>query len=662
MRFLLVGNPNCGKTTVFNNLTKSNAKVGNWAGVTVEKRIGEYKDGNDRIEIVDLPGIYSLSPCKEDEIIARNAILKGNADVLINVIDATSLERSLYLTTQLIELSMPVVLAFNMMDEIQDSDTKLDLGAISKALSVPIVPITAKEGAGLDSLISAAKKATEACEPKSILLETDLAGTILQIEKLLSKITQNNIRFTTIKLMEDDSLVKQEIYLAPTLKNDIYRVIADQPHHLPDTIIQYRHKFTRNLIEATYKKGKASKDEARTEKYDDLILHRVFAVPLFLLTMFIVFQITFGPVGRTLSDWIDSGFSDYISPAVAKSLMDMGVADWLCSLICDGVLVGIGTVLTFMPQVVLLFLLLSILDDFGYTARTAFIMEALLNKIGLTGQSFIPMLMGFGCSVPAIMASRSLQSEKDRRLTIMITPFMSCSARLPVYAVFAGAIFAKMSGVVVFSLYLLGIVVSIISGLILSKTVFRKESATSVFELPKYRTPSLRSILFRVLNKSKDFILRAGTIMFMASVIIWFFQTFDIYFEIAADNSTSMFAGLGRFLAPIFAPLGFGNWQASVALLTGVIAKESVVATLAILYNAASDASLAEVISQSFTPLTAYAYLVFVLLYTPCLSAISVMARELNSVKWTVFSLFSQTCLAWLVSFLVFQIGGLFFK
>ncbi len=662
MRFLLVGNPNCGKTTVFNKLTKSNARVGNWAGVTVEKKIGEYRDINDRIEIVDLPGIYSLSPCKEDEIIARNAILKGGADVLINVIDATNLERSLYLTTQLMELSIPVVLALNMMDEIKESDTKIDIDAISKALSLPIVPIKAKEGEGLDNLMSDAKRATETFAPKSVLSNTDLANPILSIEKLLSKITQNNVLFTTIKLMEDDALVKQELYLAPTLETDINRVLKDQRRNLSDTIIQYRHKFVRELIADTYKKGNASKEEMRTEKYDNIILHKIFAVPLFLLTMFIIFQITFGPVGKTLSDWIDVAFVDYINPAVAIWLSDMGVSEWLCSLICDGVLTGIGTVLTFMPQVVLLFLFLSLLDDIGYTARTAFIMEALLNKIGLTGQSFIPMLMGFGCSVPAIMASRSLQSEKDRRLTIMITPFMSCSARLPVYAVFAGAIFAKLSGVVVFSLYLLGIIVSIISGLILSKTVFRKDSETSVFEMPKYRSPSFRSILFRVLNKSKDFIQRAGTIMFMASVIIWFFQTFDIYFEFVADNSTSMFADVGRFIAPIFTPLGFGNWQASVALLTGVIAKEAVVATLAILYKAPSDASLFVAVAQSFTPLTAYAYLVFVLLYTPCLSAISVMARELNSVKWTIVSILTQTFIAWIVSLLIFQIGSLFLQ
>ncbi len=660
MRFLLVGNPNCGKTTVFNRLTKSNAKVGNWAGVTVEKRIGHYKELDDNIEIIDLPGIYSLSPYKEDEVIARNAILKDKADALINVIDATNLERSLYLTTQLIELSIPVVLAINMMDEIQASGSRIDIDTISKALSVPVVPIKAKEGEGLDKLIHVAKKETENCKANSVLLKTELAEKIFSIEKLLSKITQNNVLFSAIKLMEDDSLVKQDMYLAPMLEIDIVGVISSHKGNLPDDIIRHRHSFARKLVEGVYIKGTKSKEEQRTEKYDNILLHKFYAVPLFLFIMFVIFQITFGSIGSTLSDLIDITFSEYINPMAAAALSSMGTADWLVSLITDGILVGIGTVLTFMPQVVLLFLLLSILDDFGYTARTAFIMEALLNKIGLTGQSFIPMLMGFGCSVPAIMASRSLQSEKDRRLTIMITPFMSCSARLPVYAVFATAIFANLSGLVVFSLYLLGVIVSIITGLILSKTVFKNDLTTNVLELPKYRRPSFRSIVFRVLNKSKDFILRAGTIMFIASVIIWFFQTFNIYFEFAADNSTSMFADLGRFIAPIFAPLGFGNWQASVALLTGVIAKEAVVATLAVLYSAGTDASLIETIGQSFTPVATYAYLVFVLLYTPCLSAISVMARELNSVKWTLFSILFQTFLAWFISLIVFQIGSLF--
>ncbi len=660
MRFLLAGNPNCGKTTVFNRLTKSHARVANWAGVTVEKRIGYYVDGSEKIEIVDLPGIYSLSPNKEDEIIARNAIIKDDADVIINIADATNLERALYLTTQLMELSIPVVLVLNMMDEVASANSSIDLDAISKALFLPVVPITAKTGEGLEELIRTAKREAQNREPKSILLQTDLAEAISALKSALLKISCNNVLFTTIKFMEGDKIVKEDLYLAPSIESEIGRILADSKENLQETIISYRYAFIRDTVKQVYRKGAGSYEESPSDKADNLLLHKFLAIPLFLAIMFVIFQITFGFIGSTLTDLIDGAFSNTICPFVTEVLSSGGTQDWLISLIVDGGLVGIGTVLSFLPQVVLLFLFLSLLDDIGYTARTAFIMEFLLNKIGLTGQSFIPMLMGFGCSVPAIMAARSLQSEKDRRLTIMLTPFMSCSARLPVYGVFAAAIFAKASGVVVFSIYMIGVIVAMLCGFILSKTVFKYEKATYVFELPKYRKPSFGSILFRVINKSKDFIIRAGTIMFTASLIIWFLQTFDIYFDFVSDNSQSMFAAIGRFISPVFAPLGFGEWQASVALLTGVIAKEAVVATLAILYNSADNGSLLAAIGQHFTPLVAYAYMVFVLLYTPCLSSIAIMSREFNSIKWTVFALFTQTALAWLFAFFIFQVGSLF--
>ncbi len=658
MRFVLAGNPNSGKTTLFNRLTKSHAKVGNWSGVTVEKRIGFYQDHQERIEIVDLPGIYSLSPYKEDELIARKAIVAHGVDAIINVVDATNLERSLLLTTQLMELSVPVLLVLNMMDELKTDGSTVDTKRISAELGLPVIAISAKTGEGLDELIETTKQLSDT-EPKSVLLRTEMAEAIHAIRSLLFKISCPNDLFTTIKLMESDKIVQQELYLAPSLAQDIQTVLVSMGANLDDRIITHRHHFIQGMIQSCYKKGQQLVQENKTEKADRFLLHKYFALPLFLLIMFAIFQITFGFVGSTLSDWIDVAFSESISPWAATVLANSGVSERMVSLVVDGVLAGIGSVLTFMPQVILLFLLLSLLDDIGYTARTAFMMEALFNKLGLTGQSFIPMLMGFGCSVPAIMSARSLQSEKDRRLTILMIPFMSCSARLPVYGVFAAALFAKQSGTVVFSLYLIGILVSLLTALLLNRTLFRSENSTTVFELPKYRYPSLRSVVFRVLNKSKDFLVRAGTIMFAASVVIWFFQSFDIYFELVQDNSNSMFADLGRLLAPLFKPLGFGNWQASVALLTGVIAKEAVVSTLSILYGGGQE-SLLGAISSHFTPLVAYAYMVFVLLYTPCLSSIAVMQREFNSFKWTVFALASQTGLAWVIAFLIYQIGSIF--
>ncbi len=659
MRFILAGNPNSGKTTLFNRLTKSNAKVGNWAGVTVESRVGFYKDNQENIEIIDLPGIYSLSPHKEDELIARKAIVANGVDAIINVADATNLERSLMLTTQLMELSVPVILALNMIDEIKEDGSALDTELISRELGIPVVCICAKAGEGLEQLIQTTKKQLFDIKPKSILLRTEMADAIQSIRSLLFKISCRNDLFTTVKLMESDKIIQKELYLAPSLANDIYTVLESMGENVVDRIVAHRHSFIQALMQSAFKKGHQSVQENQTEKADSFLLHKYFALPLFFLIMFVIFQITFGFVGSTLSDWIDIAFSEIINPWVATVLANMDVSERIVSLVVDGILAGIGSVLTFMPQVVLLFLLLSLLDDIGYTARTAFIMEALFNKIGLTGQSFIPMLMGFGCSVPAIMSARSLQSEKDRRLTIMMIPFMSCSARLPVYGVFAAALFAKGGGTVVFSLYMLGIIVSLLIALLLNRTLFRSQNNTTVFELPKYRHASLRSIMFRVLNKSKDFLIRAGTIMFTASVVIWFFQSFDIYFELVQDNANSMFADVGRILAPLFAPLGFGNWQASVALLTGIIAKEAVVSTLSILYGGGEE-SLLSAISSHFTPLVAYAYMVFVLLYTPCLSAIAVMQREFNSMKWTVFALVSQTGLAWVIAFMIYQIGSMF--
>ncbi len=671
VRFALAGNPNSGKTTLFNTLTGSRAKVGNWSGVTVEKNEGLLKFGNEKIFITDLPGINSLSPFTEDEIIARNFIIYNKPNLIINIIDATNLSKSLYLTTQLMEIGIPVVVALNMMDEVKASGDILDAKLLESELGIPVVPISARDGEGIEALI-------QACESyykkpyvaKSILESFEIFSPIQQIINLLLKTGCKNVLYNTIKLVEGDKLVIGDIYLGPSLHKEITTTLDNFKKSTQasgggskdfETVIsESRYNFSDSLVNKVLVKNTKAEQESLTDKVDSILLSRVLAIPIFLLIMFVIFQITFGAFGSFLTDLIDVTVNQDLAAKVQDALVANGVNEMLIGLIVDGVFVGVGTVLTFLPQVVLLFFFLSFMEDTGYTARTAFIMDGFLRKMGLSGRSFIPMLMGFGCSVPAIMASRSLKSESDRRITMLITPFMSCGARLPVYAVFTGALFASGSGAVVFSLYIFGIVIAILSGTILSKTVLKGEQSPFLIDLPPYRMPKMSTVLFRMFGKSKDFVVRAGTIMLLASIVIWFLQTYDIYFQVVEDNSYSMFADIGAFIAPIFAPLGFGTWQASVALLTGVIAKEAVVSTLAILYNAPEESTqLLQTISQAFTPLTAYAYMVFVLLYMPCVAAFATVARELNSFKWTMFSILFQTGIAWIAAFLIYNVGRL---
>ncbi len=668
--FSLAGNPNSGKTTLFNELTGSRAKVGNWSGVTVEKNIGVLKHSKEQIRLVDLPGINSLSPYTEDEIIARNSIIHDKPKLIINIIDATNLSKSLYLTTQIMELGIPLVIALNMMDEVKENGDKIDVKKLEAELLIPVIPISAKTGEGIDNLIEICESYYKKdYEPKSVLEKFDIFEPIYQIIRLLKKTGCKNVLYNTIKLVEGDKLVIDDLYLAPSLKEEIETIIFDFKKNISDdtknkdfqTIIsEARYKYSDRIVSEVYEKNKQPISETKTDKIDNIVLHKIFAIPIFIIIMFIIFQITFGAFGSFLTDFIDVTINQNLAGIVREAMLSAGVSEWSIGLIVDGIFVGVGTVLTFLPQVVLLFFFLSFMEDTGYTARTAFIMDSLLSKVGLSGRSFIPMLMGFGCSVPAIMACRSLKSESDRRITMLITPFMSCGARLPVYAIFAGALFSNGSGLVVFSLYIFGIIVAIISGTILSKTVLKGQQSPFIMDLPPYRMPKISTVLFRMYGKSKDFIIRAGTIMLLASVVIWFLQTYDIYFQIVDDNSNSMFAGIGSFMAPIFKPLGFGTWQASVALLTGVIAKEAVVSTLAILYNAPEESTqLLTTISQAFTPLTAYAYMVFVLLYMPCIAAFSTIARELNSIKWTLFSIAFQTGIAWIAAFIIYNVGSL---
>ncbi len=669
--FSLVGNPNSGKTTLFNTLTGRKARVGNWSGVTVEKNVGRLKQCDDKINLIDLPGIPSLSPFTEDEIIARNAIIQDKPNLIINIVDATNLAKSLYLTTQLMELNIPIVVALNMMDEVAESGDKIDAKKLAEALGMPVIPISAKTGEGLPALIQACTAYTaQTYVPKTILENFALFTPIGQVMQLLLKTGCKNVLYNTIKLVEGDRLVKDDLYLAPSLQNEIERILTDFLSHIeyPETvgkdfetmISESRYHYADRLVSDVVTRSHVVKAESRTDRVDRILLHKVFAIPIFLLIMFVIFQITFGAFGSFLTDLIDVTINQKLASSVHDFLVASGASEMSVRFIVDGIFVGVGTVLTFLPQVTLLFFFLSFMEDTGYTARTAFMMDSFLQKMGLSGRSFIPMLMGFGCSVPAIMSCRSLKSESDRRITMLITPFMSCGARLPVYAVFAGALFAKGSGLVVFSLYVLGIVVAIFSSALLSKTILKGEQAPFIMDLPPYRMPKMFTVLFRMYGKSKDFVVRAGTIMLLASIVIWFLQTYDIYFQVVEDNSNSMFAAIGAFMAPFFAPLGFGTWQASVALLTGVIAKEAVVSTLAILYNAPEESSqLLTTISQAFTPLSAYAYMVFVLLYMPCVAAFATIARELNSFKWTFFSIIFQTGVAWIAAFLIYNVGRL---
>ncbi len=668
-RIALTGNPNSGKTTLFNQLTGTRQTTGNWPGVTVEKKEGVVRHSHGHLYVVDLPGIYSLSPYSMEEVISRNYIQDEKPDIVVNIVDATHLERNLYLTLQLKKLGRPLVVALNMMDEVTAMGDRIDIPLLSSLIGAPVVPVSAKLGTNLDDLIGVIWEMSFKGDPEIYPKFGGHHGRHgLQdghgrrghphnrpgfLGHLHHHLDHRGQPEATAGRAADHEFHDYHAYFDHFRHVDHSEILqADfRPETEEETAAMYHEAVS--IHDRVYQHANGKDALSLSDKIDRILTNRVLALPAFLLIMFLVFQLSFSAaVGGRLTEGLDYLFNHLIGGWVSSLLDYAGAAPWVGSLLVGGVISGVGGVLTFVPQITLLFLSLTILEDSGYMARAAFITDRLFQKLGLTGRSFIPMLLGFGCTVPAVMAARSLGSEKERRLTIMITPFMSCGARMPIYAFFAATFFVKNQGLVSFSMYVIGIVVAILSAALLSRTVFRGADAPFVIELPPYRLPDARSLFFHVWDRVKDFVVRAGTIIFAMTVVVWFLQSFDLSLHMVEDNAQSIIASIGRLLAHVLSPLGFGSWQAAVAILTGLVAKESVVATLEVLYTQASFAA-------AFTPLTAFAFMVFTLLYMPCLAAFGAIRREMGSWRWAIATAAYGTGVAYLVSLLVYQLGRL---
>ena len=668
MKVALAGNPNCGKTTLFNALTGSNQYVGNWPGVTVEKKEGTARLGDREITVVDLPGIYSLSPYSMEEIVARDFIIGEGPDAVIDIVDATNLERNLYLTVQLLELERPLVLALNFMDEVKARGDQIDVERLSKELGVPVVPITAKTGEGLDELLQVAHRQMHlgvTYEPDDLYddFTHDIHHRMGELIHDYAYAANLPAHWASIKLLEGDGIVAKALNLPADVQNKLDAIIAEYEASSAlgdrETLVaDSRYRYIERVVHASVVKGKGSEGPTLTEKIDKIVTGKYTALPLFLCAMLVMFVITFGPFGSWLQDGV-SALIDLFSGWLEGALTAAGAPAVVISLACDGIISGVGGVLSFLPQIALLFFFLSFLEDSGYMSRAAFIMDRLLRRFGLSGKAFIPMLMGFGCSVPAIMGARTMENEKDRRMTILLIPFMSCSAKLPVYGLLSAAFFGPWAGLVVFGLYVIGMAVGILSGIFFKHTLFAGEPAPFVLELPPYRFPSIENIATHVWQKVKGFLVKAGTLILAMSVVLWLLQSFDFSLHMVDDAANSMLGTLGALIAPVFAPLGFGFWQAAVALLTGFIAKEMVVSSLSMFYGFSLTAAGTAVAAAmtGFTPLSAFSMLVFILLYVPCVAATSTMAKELGSAKWTAFSVCWQIGVAYVVSLLVHTVG-----
>ena len=666
MIFALAGNQNCGKTTLFNQLTGSNQHVGNFPGVTVESKEGVIRGYKDAT-VVDLPGIYSLSPYTDEEIVTRDFLLKNKPDGIINIVDATNIERNLYLSMQLIELNIPMVIALNMMDEVRANGGTIKIDKLQEELGVPVVPISASKNEGIDELIETAVRTAQNRQyPRR---QDFCSGAVHRAIHSIAHLVEDHAerihtppRFAATKLVEGDEPMLNALNLSDNEKDMVEHAVTEMEREL-DTdreaaLADMRYTFIDRLCADTVVKCGESKEHARSVKMDNLLTNKYLAIPIFLLIMLLIFWLTFGVIGSFLSDLLSQGI-DFVTNVVSDALTAYGINPVVHSLVIDGVFAGVGSVLSFIPTIVVLFFFLSILEDSGYMARVAFVMDKLLRKIGLSGRSFVPMLIGFGCSVPAIMATRTLSSERHRKMTILLTPFMSCSAKLPIYGMITMAFFPKYRALVMIGLYVLGMVVGVLMGLLLKRTLFHGKPVPFVMELPNYRLPSPKSVGMLLWDKAKDFLTRAFTVIFVATIIIWFLQSFDVRLNPVSAGDDSMLAGIGRWIAPIFAPLGFGDWRASTALLTGFSAKEAVVSTFAVL-TGSNTANMSAALSSIFTPLTAISFLVFTLLYTPCVAAISAVRREMNSGKAAVGVVFLQTGVAWVVAFIVYHIGLLF--
>lgn len=666
MVFALAGNQNSGKTTLFNALTGSNQHVGNFPGVTVDQKAGEIR-GAKNATVVDLPGIYSIRPYTQEEIVSRDFILDGKPDGIINIVDATNIERNLYLTLQLLELRIPMVVALNMMDEVRANGGSVDVKLMSALLGVPVVPISAVKNEGVSELVdqalSAAKKRTLP-QRQDFCPDGPVHRCIHAVAHVIEDHARNigvSPRFCATKLIEGDASFAERLELDQNELDLIEHSVLEMEHETGfernEALADMRYTFIEGVVGSSVVKCCESREHKRSARIDRILTGKYTALPVFFGVMFLVFYLTFNVIGSTLSDWLTAGIG-YLTGVVNAGLTAYGINPVVKSLVIDGVFAGVGSVLSFLPIVVTLFFFLSILEDTGYMARVAFVMDRLLRKIGLSGRSFVPMLIGFGCSVPAIMATRTLASDRDRKMTILLTPFMSCSAKIPIYAVFCAAFFARYQALVMIGLYAAGIVLGILVALLLKGTAFRGQPVPFVMELPNYRMPSPKNVLLLLWEKAKDFLERAFTIILLASVVIWFLQTFDTRLNVVTQSAASLLALIGRFIAPAFSPLGFGDWRAATSLISGFVAKEAVVSTLSVL-TGTGITELHAVLSTMFTPLSALSFLLFTLLYTPCVAAVATMKKELKSGLATLGVVIMQCGVAWIVAFAAYQIGGL---
>ena len=663
MIFALAGNQNCGKTTLFNALTGSNQHVGNFPGVTVDQKAGVIR-GTDH-QVVDLPGIYSIRPYTQEEIVTRDFILKSKPDAIINIVDATNMERNLYLTLQLLTLQVPTVIALNMMDELVGNGGSVDVQKMSEAIGVPVVPISAAKNQGITELVDTLlDTASRRVTPKvqDFCPEGPVHRCIHAVCHIIEDHAQHvNIarRFCDMKLIEGEQDFFDALELSQNEKELIEHTIIEMEHETGldrnAALADMRYNFIEKVCNQCVVKAKESKEHRRSMQIDKVLTHRIFAIPLFIAIMGLVFFLTFNVVGAFLSD-VMSYAIDGLTILADRALTAYGINPVVHSLIIDGIFAGVGSVVSFLPLIVTLFFFLSILEDSGYMARVAFVMDKLLRKIGLSGRSFVPMLVGFGCSVPAIMATRTLSSNRDRKMTILLTPFMSCSAKIPIYTLFAAAFFPGHELLVMLALYFGGILVGILVALVLKNTAFKGNPVPFVMELPNYRFPSAKSVVLLMWEKAKDFLTRAFTVIFMATVIIWFMQTFDTRLNVVENSASSILAALGRLVSPIFAPLGFGDWRMVTALVSGFTAKEAVVSTFGVILGVSTE-QLGAALHSLFTTASAASFLAFCLLYTPCVAAVSTIRTELKSGWKTVGIVFAQCLVAWLAAFVVYHVG-----
>lgn len=664
MIFALVGNQNCGKTTLFNALTGANQHVGNFPGVTVDQKMGSITSAKG-CSVVDLPGIYSIRPYSTEEIVTRDFVLNEKPDGIINIIDATNIERNLYLTLQLLELGIPMVIALNMMDEVRGNGGTVNIKLFSELLGVPAIPISAAKNEGISELIKIAV-ATAKGRVKPKVQDFCAPGPVHRCIHAVSHMIEDHAqsigispRFAATKLIEGDMSFAEKLELdqneLETIEHNVKEMESERGLDANAALADMRYAFIESVCEKAVVKCKESREHHRSVKIDSVLTNKYLALPLFLVIMLLIFWLTFGVIGSFLSDLLSLGI-DKLTALTDSALTAYGINEVVHSLIIDGIFAGIGSVLSFLPIIVVLFFFLSILEDTGYMARVAFVMDKLLRKIGLSGRSFVPMIIGFGCSVPAIMSSRTLSSERDRKMTIMLIPFVSCSAKIPIYAVFSAAFFPRYSAFVMFALYIFGIIMGIITALILNKTAFKGNPVPFVMELPNYRLPSAKSVLLLMWDKAKDFLQKAFTVIFVATVIIWFLGAFDSRLNFVTDSSNSLLASIGRLISPIFAPLGLSDWRISTSLLAGLSAKEAVVSTMGVLTGTGLE-GLSNALSSVFTPLTAASFLVFTLLYTPCVAAIATLKAELGSRLHTAGVIVLQCVIAWVCAFIVYNIG-----